>query len=185
MDHITIFLIQQPLASAQAMLNRSVQQYAMEHGIPYRPCRLVHPQKGRPYLEPSCGMEVSITHSADYWACAVSTQPVGLDLQQKKNRNLSGIAGRFFHPDEAEFLKQGEHANFFAVWTAKEAYVKYTGEGISNEFGNFSVVQNGALADGVGDAQLRFYPVADDYTLCLCAKQIGEVTLRFCLGDAF
>jgi len=76
---------------------------------------------------------VSITHSGDFVACAVSDTPVGIDLEAKREIKPSVLA-RALTSKELEFIAESnkdEHMEFLKFWTAKEAYVKLTGEGLA------------------------------------------------------
>ena len=109
--------------------------------------------------------------------CAVSRQEIGIDIQKKTREYRRGVAKRFFHPDEYEYLKKNNFKDFFNIWTAKESYVKYTGQGVAKGFSTFTVVRCGHIVNSVNGAQIKFLPFDPDYCLCLCAAGIGEVTL--------
>ena len=49
------------------------------------------------------------------------------------------IANRFFHFDEIDALDADTVSAFYNIWTAKEAYVKYTGDGIDGDFSAFCI----------------------------------------------
>lgn len=120
------------------------------------------------------GIHFSVSHSGRYWSCTVSDSPVGIDIQEHKSCRYEMIARRFFHPQEALFVLACPAERFFPVWTAKESYVKYTGEGITDRFPSFSTVQNEKIV-GCGSTFLQFVSVADDYTLCLCTAAPAEI----------
>ena len=108
-------------------------------------------ERGKPYFPNQPELHFSISHSGDYWACAMAEQPVGLDLQEHVRRKdetpessadrYCRMAKRFFHPWEAEYVRQQDsYRRFFQIWSARESYVKYTGQGIDNHFGEFCVL---------------------------------------------
>lgn len=94
-------------------------------------------ENGKPYLQNS-NLQFNLSHSGDYALLAVTRQAyVGIDIEDctRKVEYLE-LAQRFFHPDEYQQLSKLpdndlQHA-FFQVWTAKEALVKATGQGIAN-----------------------------------------------------
>ena len=100
---------------------------------------------------------------------------IGLDVEQVRSCTPQGIQSRFFHPDERAYVEQ--NGDFFRVWTAKESYVKYTGEGITDSFASFSTVCGHSIAEGVRGVQLKHIPVDPDYRVCVCAKNIGALYL--------
>ena len=76
-------------------------------GLPRGDARLrVSRENGRPFFPSAPGIFCSATHSGGIWLCAVSTAPVGVDLQRHENRDILKIAERFFHPDEAAWLSR-------------------------------------------------------------------------------
>lgn len=74
---------------------------------------------------------VSMSHSGDFVACAVSDTPVGIDLEVK--REYKPTVYKALNEAEREFIlkSKDEASAFFKVWTAKEAYVKLTGKGLA------------------------------------------------------
>jgi len=145
-------------------------------------CPILRTEKGKPYFAAFPQIHFSISHSKDYWACAVADQPVGLDLQYHKQGRLDQIPGRFFHPQEAAWLKQQTSAEaFFQVWTSKESYVKWTGQGIDRNFSQFAVADEERLLDQCESAWFwrntlgRVGSEEDEqYSLCLCGGEPWE-----------
>lgn len=140
-------------------------------GLPPDRFQTARKDGGKPYFPLVPNVHFSISHSGDYWACAFGPAPVGLDLQKHQPCRSAQLAERFFHPQEALWLKQRQYRDFFQVWTAKESYVKFTGAGILDGLDCFSVL---APPEGV---QFRQIPFLKGYDLCLCAQEIGEVVL--------
>ena len=155
-------------------------------------------ETGKPYF-PNCpAVQFSISHSGSYWACAVAAEPVGLDLQEHttaKNETIEGasarfqkMAKRFFHPLEATFVELDSYHNFFTVWTAREAYVKYTGQGIDKYFSEHCVAPAEEFWRRISgrnkDARWRameksFWKTiyAEQYTLCVCMEAPFECVI--------
>ena len=112
---------------------------------------------------------------------------------EKKDRNgpaccEARIAERFFHPEERQFLARRAAkgspddggGDFFDVWSAKESYVKYTGEGIGKDFRSFAVSDREGLLSYINGPEgrkimLRHLPWDPSYSLCVCAEEIGEI----------
>ena len=89
--------------------------------------------------------EFSITHSDDLVAVAVHTGPVGIDVEHI--REVSPRLAKKYFCDDENFYIFGHEAKdsdfehmastdirmrFFEIWTAKEAYLKCIGEGLSH-----------------------------------------------------
>lgn len=113
----------------------------------------------------------SVSHSGSCWICAIDNQPVGIDLQRFQTVNAAGIARRHFHPMESLWL-EAHPDDFFKIWTAKEAFVKYTGKGIDNDFGSFSVVDLRGFKAKINDACLRFVPFLPGYVLAIASTHM-------------
>ena len=109
-----------------------------------------HPS-GQPYIEGS-DMHISISHSGEYAVCAVSEKPVGIDIE--KIRTVSDkLIDRVCTEREREYVISDER--FFEVWTAKEAYFKKIGTGITD-------------LKSVDTLELkREYHKIDDYLICI------------------
>ena|GEM_PF-2626589 len=104
---------------------------------------------GKPYfLEPELdGVFFSSSDTKGYKVVCFSDSEIGVDCENTEARpgidSLYGaVAGRCFTGDEQEYVALGASGallRFFEVWTAKEAYMKYTGNGFSEGFRSFSV----------------------------------------------
>lgn len=86
-------------------------------------------KNGKPEFEEDGGKNVhfNLSHSGEYVVCVVSDSCVGIDIEGKRPVKY-GVAEHFFTDEENENIKNDEH--FFELWTFKEAYGKYTGDGI-------------------------------------------------------
>lgn len=86
---------------------------------------------GQPVL-PGGQAFVSISHCDDRVVCAVSKTAVGIDIE-KVRPIRPGMAERVCTAEELRYVRSGnETERFFEVWTAKEAYFKLKGTGITN-----------------------------------------------------
>lgn len=105
---------------------------------------------GKPFL-PTAGVQFNISHSGDRFICGISLKnQIGLDIQELYSiSSLQRIIKNFFSPAEIEYLSSltddglyREH--FFAIWTAKEAYLKAVGDGIKGSFNQLSTLPDSA-----------------------------------------
>lgn len=90
-------------------------------------------EKGKPYLPEYPGIYFNLSHSGDYVAAVLSGHPVGIDIQEKKELS-GGVLNRFFSESE----RSGKYAPF-EIFSAKESYIKFTGEGMSRSLTDFRV----------------------------------------------
>ena len=137
-------------------------------------CPVERTEKGKPYFPSRPDVCFSVSHSGDYWACAVAEQPIGLDLQKHKGGRLEDIARRFFHPRETAWLETHGIENFYDVWAAKEAYVKWTGQGIDRHFDEFSVIGDEGLAEAGEHGHFARPAWREDYSICLCGEKAWD-----------
>ena len=131
--------------------------------------------KNKPFFENAPDIHFSISHSNALWALALSTFPVGIDVQHERTCDMQRIAKRFFHPLEQSALKKDRYASFFRIWAAKESYVKYTGSGITDDYASFSAADQDGYITSIGNVRFSFIPVETSCTLCLCSEATGEI----------
>ena len=183
-------------------LKSAVAEYCREWSLEaVRPevLRVERTESGKPYFPDCPRIQFSISHSGDYWACAVAEKSVGLDIQEhvrKKSETREAAAARFlkmahrfFHPVEAKFVELDSCPNFFTVWTAREAYVKYTGQGIDKHFSEYCVVpeqeeQWPYIADQTEETTWQalgkwFWKsgYGKGYSLCVCTEEPCECVI--------
>lgn len=133
-------------------------------------------KEGKPYF-PGESLHCSVSHSGGIWLCAISAAPVGVDIQLVGDCDAERIAARFFHPDEAAWLRGRGKEAFFEVWCAKESYVKYTGTGMLPGMDGFCVTDGAGISGRVGGALMRRVPFDERYRLFLCGGTPGEITV--------
>ncbi len=95
---------------------------------------------GKPYL-PQAGCFFNLSHSENIAGLAVSPWgEIGLDVEDRRRRvEYLSLGRRFFAPAEADALQHAADPRdfFFQVWTAKEAYIKALGDGLSHPLDQF------------------------------------------------
>ena len=78
----------------------------------------------------------SVSHKLDFVAGIVSKQKVGIDVECiKKEKQVKQISDNLFdrivdHDEQLVFKGYDRHISFFRAFTAKEAVLKLTGDGI-------------------------------------------------------
>ena len=124
-------------------------------------------EQGKPQIV-NFPKKYNLSHSGDYVVCGVSDGEVGVDIQKWvpfKERT----AERFFAPTEWKLLQELPASQrtelFYRLWSRKEAYGKYTGQGIGSAVGeDFSDEQNWQ------EKQICFWErvLEDSYSLAVC-----------------
>ena len=136
---------------------------------------LCYSKSGRPYFEErTC--DFSITHTKNHVFCAIidGEEPtrIGIDAEDFNRPDFSSLnemASRWFGENEQKvFLASPTKETFLQIWTRKEAYVKYTGEG----FKLLSKIDTEVLAKE-GNIQFFDYRM-DDILLSVCAPRGTE-----------
>ena len=87
---------------------------------------------GKPFLYGSDSVFFSLSHTGMIGVCSVSDKPNGVDAEYSGRANRA-VAMRFFTQHENKYLSAcGDYEyNFTRLWTLKESFSKYVGEGIS------------------------------------------------------
>lgn len=101
--------------------------------------QFAYTKHGKPYLiqaEPKHHLGFNLSHSQQTALIAViRDREVGVDLEYIRPVELLELADRFFSAREAQWLRSIPAAQqqpaFFQLWTAKEAYLKAIGTGLS------------------------------------------------------
>ncbi len=85
-------------------------------------------KNGKPYFEGHPEIRFSLSHSGDVAMLAMSDSEVGCDIEKIKDVDYEAMAKRWFTGGEVAACDSKE--NYFSVWTKKEAFLKYTADGI-------------------------------------------------------
>ncbi|MFC5215996.1 4'-phosphopantetheinyl transferase family protein [Streptomyces coerulescens] len=85
---------------------------------------------------PRTSLWISTSRSEAYGALAVSTAPVGVDIETHRPVDLAGLGGDVLAPAEAAWLDgftgpRERLLGFYRCWTRKEAVLKAVGVGMS------------------------------------------------------
>lgn len=94
------------------------------------PPALAYGDNGKPYLADCPDTYFSLTHTDKWVFLAVSDGEIGIDAQMPR-KVCPRLAARSTSPEELAWVKENTEPNFTRLWTMKEAYLKYTGTGLS------------------------------------------------------
>ena len=121
---------------------------------------------GKPLLENNRDYRFNISHTHNMIAVAISNNPVGVDVEKIRESDHR-IEKRFFAEHELKYIyKSQDNTNerFFEIWTKKEAYIKYTGKGLSVPLYSFDVTDK--------SLSVHFYTVRyGKYIINICHTQ--------------
>lgn len=150
-----------------------------KHGVPMKDFSYL--EHGKPVTDGIC---FNLSHSHDKVVCAVSKEPVGIDIEKIEPLHAN-LAERFFTENEIRYLnrfyEEEKQQEFFRLWTMKESYMKYTGEGMSLSLDCFefvigekvSVYRHGQLCD----CSIKEYEVPG-YKLTVCSKEKDYMDMK-------
>ena len=132
-------------------------------------------ENGKPFLPG--GPHISLSHSGNFACIAVSSSsPVGIDIEQQRDEDFTGVGKTAFHPLEYDFFLQNPGAvRFYNLWTLKESYVKMIGAGFSTEPSGFCVLPGKLILPRKEIPFMQNLDCIDGYSLALCAAGPMEV----------
>ena len=132
--------------------------------IPNQKIQFYYGTHGKPHLL-NDHYHFSLSHSGQYAAFADSSFPIGIDIEQTRKADFR-IAEAYFSSQELQFLQNSPDPDsaFFMVWTAKEAYLKMTGEGLTVPLNSFCTVS------GIPDHHFLHLQIPG-YAVSLCLHQ--------------
>lgn len=143
--------------------------------------------RGKPYVKGVPGdIHISVTTADEIMVAAFSSKPIGIDGEhiwrfendkRAHKPDYVALAERFFSSDEAEYVRDGsvEAERFAQVWVRKEAYVKYTGKGMS-DFSNFSVTDGIKLFNKINGVPVKklelVFPGSNEYLFVAVGDEV-------------
>jgi 4'-phosphopantetheinyl transferase len=128
---------------SRALLRRALGRYLRIEA------RDVHFRTGanaKPELAEGRDLHFNLSHTEGVTVFAIArNRQVGVDVERvRADTNAMELAERFFSRPEVEWLRAQPAAqhipSFFSCWTAKEAYIKAQGEGLSLPLSSFGVL---------------------------------------------
>ncbi len=141
---------------------------------------IIRESGGKPRFERSAAGGFSISHSGNLsvalYGCG---DKIGVDIEKiSLNRDLRGIAKRFFSCDEREYLEEREYQSeaFYKIWTAKEAIAKSEGEALADILRGLDVM---AACEKYKLTHFRVRCGGEAYLLCVCGEDSIEMIKNF------
>lgn len=96
---------------------------------------------GKPVLNPEKfpKLHFNKSNTKEHLVMAVAEFPVGIDLEMVQPSFRSEIVPQLVHPNDS--LQVNDAKDFYALWSIKEAVVKYLGLGLKLPMVDFSITQ--------------------------------------------
>ena len=112
----------------------------------------------------------NISHAGDYVACAVSSRPVGIDIEQHVPRDFLLFQTLWSEEEKQQYALQ-DAETFYALWTAKESYGKYKGFGLHPSLAKTTIRQDGSIQHvGIEKARIIPFSPATHYSAAVCLE---------------
>ena len=104
-------------------------------------------EHGKPFLSYRPAIHYNISHSGKYVVCILADQEVGIDIQIHRKANYERMLKRMVPEDEYnEILASADmQERFFEQWVLREAYIKWTGEGLSRDLRTISMNEGSSM----------------------------------------
>lgn len=115
-------------------------------------------EHGKPYLQNNNDIFLNLSHSGDYVLCGIADQQIGVDIQKRHDKDVSGVKEKIHNA-------QDKDEDFFLLFSAKEAFCKCTGEGLQRDLSHIAVdCEKGMVKDTVtGDFGRLFTGTHEGY----------------------
>ena len=159
---------QKKLSLASKLL---LQKILKEQGYTLLDC--ISQKNGKPEILQAENFHFNISHSGEYVLLAVSSAPVGADIEWIREgmpKSLRGILSE----EEREMLECAEEQKktslFFQLWTQKESYVKCLGGRIFAKPFLLSMVEKGRISNQYEDCFFHTY-LLEGYAISVCSFQ--------------
>lgn len=140
--------------------------------VGYRP-------KGAPYLTAAPSLSLSLSHSCDYAVAGLGLTPdrvLGVDVEAIRPAGRRLLLKTAFSAREATRLQHQDDATLFKCWTAKEAFLKYIGQGFHENLKQVEIVNDSIYHHGrpVTDAALVSHLPIPGYAFSMVWRRTGS-----------
>lgn len=149
---------------------------------------LVVTEQGKPELVDGAGWQCNVSHAGDWVLWAFGRQSVGIDVEQPKaGFAYDELIPFCFGPAEQQALQQagppGNEAHqrlFYTFWTRKEAILKATGIGLTDQLTAISVLDGEqavlqSTIGAVGTWQIYSFPIDATHLAALACQRLGSI----------
>ncbi|MEG0370695.1 MAG: 4'-phosphopantetheinyl transferase superfamily protein, partial [Clostridium sp.] len=152
------------------------------HNIDLSKCNIMTKEHGKPYIQGK-NIHYNLSHSGEYVVCAISSNPVGIDIEKLRSININ-IVNRFYSEDEKTYIESLDKDKvldgFFRIWSCKESYIKYNGLGLSIPLNSFTVnLDKKTIISQDPKEKCKLYEFSvGEYKIAVCTKsdKCGDLT---------
>lgn len=115
------------------MIRESLKDYISGHSLPPYDGEILRTELGKPYI--NYPLHIGVTHTDDIVIIGIDDKEFGIDAEKsdRKMARRDGVMKRFFTESECALIESAGDKDkaFLDIWVKKEAYVKFTGMGLS------------------------------------------------------
>lgn len=156
------------------------------------PLKYIYGENGKPYLADYPQIYFSLSHSGNMVACAIADKEIGLDIQ-KQVQVKEKLAKRFFTEKEYAFLNTLKEVDgtigkaykdwFFRLWSIKESYIKFTGQGMKQGLDTFMIdFDERIIREPEKGRMACFYEIQSEdmrgYACSVCIQKKEEIQVQ-------
>lgn len=120
--------------------------------LPAKDISFAFKPNGKPYIENS-RIHFNLSHSEDKAVYAFAHSEVGVDIELINDTYNSDVAARYFSPDENARINktnpEQQAAEFYRIWSRKEALIKASGKDLSMGSEQFSTLAEKVTLDAI------------------------------------
>ena len=162
-------------------------------GIPSSEIKYLYNSHGKPHIEGD-PLYFNVSHCGSVIAAAFCTEEIGVDIEFVREFS-DAVVRRCFTDDEKSYMNgaadvEQSRERFFEIWTAKEAFLKLYGGGISGGF-DFSTAADIGLLDSLCSQKFGKAKIIHNggsmqiFPNDVCVKNIcynGDNIVKYCLS---
>lgn len=154
-----------------------------KEGIDVNSVEFDYNKHGKPYLRNMDKVYFNLSHCVSGAACVISSQEVGIDIQNVKPVN-NRILNRVCSEEEIRIIKNAGNTDkeFTRYWTMKESYLKSIGKGITEDLRKITFEE---IGHNVATRQGRYIYTFnyDKFILSVCSEENKENIIKHILLD--
>ncbi len=128
-------------------------------------------EHGKPFFTLSPDIHYNISHSGIYVVCIFAPEPVGIDIQEHRKGNYELVLKRTVPPLLAREILDSDDVDkaFFTQWVLREAYIKWTGEGLSRDLRTIPM----------NEGSYTLLEIDPDYSCAVWSRNPLEIQLKY------
>ena len=115
------------------LIRESLKEYISGHSLAPYDGEILRTELGKPYID--YPLSIGVTHTDDVVIIGIDEKSFGIDTEKVGRRMLrrEEIAKKFFTKSEQDLIDCAVEKDkaFLDIWVKKEAFVKFTGMGLS------------------------------------------------------